>query len=248
VSVMFNTTVPGTSIPKFTSQQKYGTGFGPDFVSTTDVNGDGKPDLVVANGYDTTVSVLLNKTAPGAIAPSFAAQRTFFAGNDPRSVAAVDVNGDGKPDLVVANVNENTVSVLLNTTAPGVNIPSFAGRRTFVAGNGPAFVSAADINGDGRPDVVVSNVNDNTVSLLLNTSAPGTSTPSFGIQTFATGFSPLSVALADVNGDGKPDLVVTNELDNTASVLLNTQYRTTVFGSPATGTIVPDKIFANGFE
>ena len=61
------------------------------------------------------MSVLLNTTAPGATTPSFAAQQTFATGSSPVSVAAADLNGDGKPDLIVANFSSNTVSVLLNT-------------------------------------------------------------------------------------------------------------------------------------
>ena len=81
-----------------------------------------------------TVSVLLNTTAPGAATPSFAAQQTFATGSDPISVTAADVNGDGKPDLIVANANDNTVSVLLNTTLPGAATPSFAAQQTFATG------------------------------------------------------------------------------------------------------------------
>jgi len=89
----------------------------------------------------------------------------------------------------------------------------------------------------------------NTVSVLLNTTAPGASTPSFATQqTFATGTDPVAVTAADVNGDGKPDLIVANFIDNTVSVLLNTQYQALFAGSPATGTIVHDYIFANGFQ
>ena len=71
-------------------------------------------------------------------------------------VAVVDVNGDGKPDLVVANNGSNTVSVLLNTTAPGSTTPSFATQQTFAVGSASS-VTAADVNGDGKPDLIVAN-------------------------------------------------------------------------------------------
>src|ERR1700681_4628954 len=95
----------------------------PCSVAVGDFNGDGKPDLV-ASSYYNSVSVLLNTTAPGATTPTFAAQQTFDAGKGPHYVAVADFNGDGKPDLVVANTDDNTLSVLLNTTTPGATIPT----------------------------------------------------------------------------------------------------------------------------
>ena len=137
MSVLLNTTAPGATTPSFAAQQTFATGSEPYSVTAADVNGDGKPDLIVANSADSTVSVLLNTTAPGATTPSFAAQQTFATGSMPDSVTAADVNGDGKPDLIVANNTDSTVSVLLNTTAPGATTPSFAAQQTFATGSDP---------------------------------------------------------------------------------------------------------------
>ena len=98
-----------------------------------DVNGDGIPDLVVANYGDNTVSVLL-----GNGNGTFQTQQTFAAGYGPNSVAIGDVNGDGKPDLVVADEgSRDTVSVFL-----GNGNGTFQGQQTFAAGRPIQFGGA----------------------------------------------------------------------------------------------------------
>ncbi len=77
--------------------------------------------------------------AARSFTPSFATQQTFATGSVPKSVTAADVNGDGKPDLIVRIYDSNTVSVLLNTTAPGAATPSFATQQTFAVGSEPQF-------------------------------------------------------------------------------------------------------------
>ena len=111
----------------------FATGAYPRSVAVGDVNGDGKPDLAVVTS-GSSVSVLLNTTATGAATPSFAPKSDFPTGRDARSVAVGDVNGDGKPDLAVANYVDNSVSVLFNTTLPGATTPSFAAKTDFATG------------------------------------------------------------------------------------------------------------------
>jgi hypothetical protein len=222
-SVLFNTTAPGAATPSFAAQQEFETGESPSAAATADFNGDGKPDLVVANRADDDVSVLLDTTVPGASTPSFAAQQTFATGNAPSAVAVTDVNNDGEPDVVIANHDEDNASILLNTTEPGASTPSFAAQQTFGADEHPSSVKATDLNGDGKPDLVIANEGSDSASVLLNTTAPGASTPSFALpHSFEAGDAPSSITTADLNGDGVPDLLVSNEGGDTTSVLLNT--------------------------
>src|SRR6185312_12067279 len=125
--------------------------------------------------------------------------------------------GDGKTDLVVASYF-HTVSVLL-----GNGNGTFQPQATFTAGQGPKFVAVADVNGDGKPDLVVadaySSAGGNCIDVLL-----GNGNGTFAArQSYFTGIiaRPFSVAVADMNGDGKLDLVSANEGSNSASVLLN---------------------------
>ena len=193
--------------PSFAAQHTFGTGSYPTSVSTADVNGDGKPDLIATNGAENTVAVLLNSTDPGAATPSFTNQQSFATGTYPFSVTAADVNGDGKPDLIVSNALGDTVSVLLNTTAPGALAPSFDAQQSFGTGVYPSSVTAADVNGDGKPDLIVSDLSGSAVSVLLNATAPGATTPSFMTQqSFPAGDGPFQAKAVDINGDGRPVL------------------------------------------
>ena len=123
--------------------------------------------------------------------PTFAAQQTFATGSDPvRDGGGLERRRPARPHR--RQHRGDTVSVLLNTTAPGATTPSFAAQQTFATGSEPDSVAAADLNGDGRPDLIVANYGSNTVSVLLNTTAPGATTASFAAQqTFATGTSPI---------------------------------------------------------
>lgn len=192
-------------------------GNNPTSVASADINGDGKPDLITTNKNDGTVSVLLNTNGM-----EFTSPFTIQVGSNPVSVKAVDLNNDGKPDLVVANQSDNTVSVLLNTTTTGATTPTFATQKTYSIADGPISIKIADMNSDGKPDIVVLN-SVKAAYVLLNTMTPGATSAGFSApQSFAVATGPSSLTLADINSDNKPDIVVTNMFNNTVSVLLNT--------------------------
>ena len=223
VSVLINTTVAGDSTVSFTSAQTFATGATPIFVAAADLNGDGLVDVIAVNTNSTTVSVLLNTTANGSLTAAFDADQEFATGNLPQSVVVADINGDGLPDLAIANYLDNTVSVLVNNTANGSAIANFADQQVFSAGNSPQSVAAGDINGDGLPDLVVVGASDNTVGVLFNTTMASSGTVGFASQqTFTAASYSQSVVIRDVNGDGLPDVIVEDENSNTVAVLANT--------------------------
>jgi hypothetical protein len=179
-------------------------------------------------------------------AVNFAAQQTFATGANPDAVVVADFNGDGKPDLAVVNRASNTVSVLLNTTPKGASTPSFAAQQTFAVGTEPDFLEVADFNGDGRPDLVAADVNDGNVTVLVNTTPAGASTPSFAAaQTFAVGGNNALpyyyLAVADFNGDGKPDLA-----ENTTRDTLAVSLNTTPTGSSTVSFTAPQNFSSPG--
>jgi FG-GAP-like repeat/IPT/TIG domain/FG-GAP repeat len=227
VSIYRNTTSVGSiTASSFDSKVDFTTGTNPYFVSIGDLDGDGKPDLAVANINDNTVSVFQNTASVGSITTnSFASKVDFTTGTSPFSVSIGDLNGDNKPDLVVVSNSSNTVSIYRNTASIGsITTGSFANKVDFTTGTGPRSVSIGDLDGDGKPDLAVTNFSSNTVSIFRNTASVGSiTTGSFANKVdFTTGTNPRSVGISDLDGDGKPDLAVANNGSATVSILRNT--------------------------
>ena len=167
ISLLLDTTAIGATTPTFTAKVDVATGSQPSSnVAIGDLNGDGKLDLAVADQGPSTLSLFLDTTIAGAAAPSVAPKVDFATGSTPDFVAIADLDGDSKPDLAVANFGANTVSVLLNTTAADATTPSVATHVDFATGSGPRCVAIADVNGDGKPDLVVASSQSNTISIL----------------------------------------------------------------------------------
>jgi hypothetical protein len=193
----------------FGPERTYPAGKGAHEAVVADVNGDGKPDLVCVNAVGDSVSVLLGN-GDGTFQP----QKAYPVGLNPYTIAVADFNGDGKPDVVTSDRGGNTVSVLL-----GNGDGSFAPEETFPTGKTPRELAVGDLNGDGQVDIVTSNLGDNTASILLG---KGDGTFSFGGQQAAPAapLAPFQVVVADLTGNGIPDIITANRPDSSVSVLL----------------------------
>jgi hypothetical protein len=200
----------------------YDTRYDAYSLAIADVNGDGQSDVLVTSAGNSKVGVLLGN-GDGTFQPVVVYDP---GGRSARSVAVADVNGDGKPDLLVANV------CTIDSTCPNsvVGVLLGNGDGTFqpavtydTGGFGASSIEVADVNGDGKPDVLVANMFSNTVGLLLG-KGDGTFK---AVVTYSSGGSfPFSIAVADVNGDAEPDLLVAECANSTCSpgavgVLLN---------------------------
>jgi type II secretory pathway component GspD/PulD (secretin) len=192
------------------------TGAGPISVVTAAFNSTNNANLgfAVANHADNSISIFLGN-GDGTFTP--ATPPAIATGAGPSSIAAADFNGDGIIDLAVTNQTANTVSIFL-----GNGNGTFQPRVDYATGNAPLYVATGDFVGNGVPDLAVANNTDDTVSILLGqTNANGTATGTFGVQTvFPAGNGPTSIAVADYNIDGRPDLAVTDQTDDAVSLLL----------------------------
>ncbi len=175
----------------------FGTGA---FVSTLDLDNDGKLDLLIADGTFNNQLSSLRGLGDGTFGP-----RQFFpvGGSNPMSIATGDFNRDGKPDAATSNFGSANLSIFLGDGLGGFASPT----HVSVFGQTP-FVASGDFNNDGKTDLVAIRRGDDTVALLLG-NGNGTFTAAAG-SPFVAGLSPWAIAVSDFNGDGDADLAITN--------------------------------------
>jgi hypothetical protein len=172
----------------------------PLYLASADLNGDGLPDVVSASYTDGDLEVFLNSTgSPGTFATPI-----MLSSPGASQVAIGDMNNDGMPDLISADFN---VSLFIQT-APGV----YAAPIGLYSG-GANWVAVGDLNHDGIPDVALADAAG--VKVLMHTGVATATTYATPIPVFTqTANANLAganvIAIADVNGDGFNDLIITD--------------------------------------
>jgi hypothetical protein len=207
----------------FLARVNYVPGLDPSMVAAGDFNGDGKPDLAVANrlsliGGQSLLRILVN-TGNG----TFVTAHSYYLPVYPTAIVVGDFNGDGHQDLALGSYALPLVAVFL-----GNGDGSFQPGRASPSGSGTYSLAAGDFNHDGKLDLAVDVPNplgSSTVNVLL-----GKGNGTFGAPVpYAVGGGPVQVVAADLNGDGKPDLAVVDQgsggvgtyLPSGVTVLLN---------------------------
>lgn len=227
ISVYRNTSTPGSIsfAPRTTlTSNTVNANSGIFCIRAADLDGDGKTDLTFT--YNSSFyAALRNTSTPGNLIFNPAlADMPLTPGCAPRGLAIGDLNNDNKPDLVIASHFKDTLSVIRNTSTPGNT--AFAIPFDYAAGSSPRAVSINDMDGDGRPDIVTANVNFSALLrpplLVFRNLTTGTNiviAPRVNIYTIQ---APWSIALVDLNRDGKPDIATSNSAGSpTASILKN---------------------------
>ncbi|HEV2289116.1 MAG TPA: VCBS repeat-containing protein [Candidatus Acidoferrales bacterium] len=189
-------------------------GKGPGFIAIGDVNSDGNPDLIVANEYEGTVSVLLGdgqghfKPAPGS---------PFPCNPNPNDIAVADMKGDGNPDLVIANTQTPYITILLGD---GTGRFKPAAHSPFATKSypHPHGVAVGDFMGDGKPAVVTDSWGNREILLIPTDGKGNLILP--GKFFSADLHTDSGVRAADFNKDGHLDIVTVNQDGGVVGLLL----------------------------
>ncbi len=166
-------------------------------IATGDFNMDGIPDLAVTDPAANTVTILLGN-GDGTVTPG----ATFAVGKTPVTIVEADFNGDGIPDLAVTNGFDPTISILL-----GVGDGTFVVQPPRSVNPAPTTLNVGDFNGDGIADLAVGG----QPGIILLGKGDGTFTNSTQFDTAPTGSDTNALAVADLNGDGLPDIITSIE-------------------------------------
>ncbi len=210
---------------RFSEPERLVVGKGPRSIVALDLNGDDLPDLATADRIDGTISVRFADPSGG-----FQDSVSMPAGRSPTSLVATDMDMDGNPDLIASDRTTNDLG-LYGGKAPGADLQGmvyifagdgkgkFSDPTTWETGGHAADISVADLNMDGLPDVAIANNMPDNLTVLIADPAGGFKDPM--VVSENVGQLTRAVVAADLDEDGRPDLIVSSRDSHRVYVLMN---------------------------
>ncbi|HVU96941.1 MAG TPA: FG-GAP-like repeat-containing protein [Puia sp.] len=155
------------------------------------------------------------------MADAFSTRNDIPSGQTPMSVFSTDIDGDGKPDIVVATGDGNSMDIYLNTSTPqNISFTQVVSDQLPTSWY-PSAITAGDLDGDGKPEIIVACYQSPKLAIFRNTSTPGNVSVVAPTAYQAIGNYTLSLTVADCNGDGKPEIVLASAASNYVSIFPN---------------------------
>nr|WP_295865630.1 T9SS type A sorting domain-containing protein [uncultured Chitinophaga sp.] len=184
-----------------------------------DIDGDSKIDIITLSdrkGDNSIIDIFLNRSVPGSV--KFEKKYSIETNGLAYDVAAEDLDGDHKKDLIVADFDKKSLTFLGNATARGMI--SFSG-STHPLGIRPNYFIVKDINGDKKPDLIVSDYDKNALFVLQNSTSSQAGIFFTQVDKLVTGSGPIACVAEDLDGDKMPDIAVANLFGHSLSVYQN---------------------------
>ena len=219
-TVLLNTSTSGSI--SFAAKVDFSTGtpYSVDEFGSCDMDGDGKPDLVTLrqNGSGSLQHFFLNTSSVGT--PGFSNSGADPI-NGPKNVIFADFDQDGKPDFVITNASNGDGKFYRNTKSLGNN-STMAQTYSITFGTTPAWIAAGDFDGDGKPDAVSTNTGGSNIATLLNASTSGSISMNTRVgTTLGSSTNPVCVVVADLDGNGKPDIAALTRANSSVNIFRN---------------------------
>lgn len=190
-----------------------------NYVYAKDLDGDGKIDLIVSSNTGTSFSIFRNTTSSiGSI--TFATRQDIVGLNVPHSFDIDDIDGDSKLDIIALGYFSSSFSIYRNTSTVGTI--SFAIKIDYICGSSPSSVSIVDLDGDTKKDLAITLYTSSQLVIFRNVTTSVGSPLFTNVLNRTTGSYPNFIKSADLDGDGKIDLVTGNYVSNNISILKNT--------------------------
>lgn len=196
-------------------------------VYTTDINNDGKFDLLIANNGKASsdgnvISVYLNKAVSGKLdTNSFSKPFYLVTEDNPSIIYSGDLNNDLKSEIIIGNKNGALTVFSNNFTLGTINSSSFGSPFQIIAKDLPSDLEIFDINNDGKNDIVLISANGNILQIFINKNNQLTESSFDAAINFDLPGTPIAFEIKDFDGDARPDITVANYNQNSVSLFKN---------------------------